>query len=255
MGWHFDLASDIGGRAEQQDRAEVLAAPDHSGGYLVVLADGMGGLQHGAVAAQAVIDTARLEFSRASVSDPKRFLTDLCRTADETIEAAGRQLGATLGSTCALLYVKDAEAYWAHVGDSRLYHFQGSGLLFRTRDHTVAELLSGNHPGGGAVTDLGPEADYLYMSLGGKNPLEPEFGASAVGNDDWFMLCSDGFWGQVDTAEAAQALTAWPWKRKRASDLVSLATGRGGSGGDNVSLALAVWDGTGLTSLWRRLLR
>ena len=59
MTWKFDLATDIGGRAEQQDRLEVLTIPDRQGEYLVVLADGMGGQQQGALAAQTVIDTAR----------------------------------------------------------------------------------------------------------------------------------------------------------------------------------------------------
>jgi PPM family protein phosphatase len=255
MAWRFDLASEIGGRAEQQDRVEVLAAPDRSGEHLVVLADGMGGRQNGAAAAQAVIDTAKREFSHASVTDPKRFLTDLCRKANEAIEAIGRQVGTMPGSTCAVLYVTDAEAYWAHVGDSRLYHFDRNGLLFRTRDHTVAELLNGDNGAGAAARGLDPESDRLYMCLGGKNALDPEFGASAVGTNDWFMLCSDGFWDQVEAAEVANALTAWPWKRKSASDLVSLATQRGGAGGDNVSVALAIYDGSGRTSIWRRLLR
>ena len=254
MAWRFDLASDIGGRAEQQDRVEVLAAPDPSGGYLVVLADGMGGLQHGAAAAQAVIDTAQRELSRTRVSDPKRFLIDLCRTANEAIEAIGRQVGTTPGSTCAVLYVKEAEAYWAHVGDSRLYHFDRNGLLFRTRDHTVAELLNANNAAGAALRGVDPEGDRLCMCLGGKNALEPEFGASAVGKSDWFMLCSDGFWDQVEPEEVAKALTAWPWNRRSTSDLVSLATQRGGAGGDNVSVALAIYDGSGPTSIWRRLL-
>jgi PPM family protein phosphatase len=254
MAWRFDLASEIGGRAEQQDRVEVLTAPDRSGDYLVVLADGMGGRQHGAAAAQAVIDTAKREFSHAPVTDPKRLLADLCSEANEAIEAIGRQMGTTPGSTCAVLYVKDAEAYWAHVGDSRLYHFDRNGLLFRTRDHTVAELLNGDNASGAAPRGLDPEGDRLYMCLGGTNALEPEYGASAVGTNDWFMLCSDGFWDQVEAEEVAKALGAWPWNRRSASDLVSLATQRGGAGGDNVTVALAIYEGPGPRSIWRRLL-
>ncbi len=32
-------------------------------------------------------------------------------------------------------------AYWAHVGDSRVYHFRGRELLERTRDHSHVEFL------------------------------------------------------------------------------------------------------------------
>ena len=54
MKWHIDMASEIGGRAEQQDRAEVFAVPNRPNDYLVVLADGMGGQKDGGIAAQAV---------------------------------------------------------------------------------------------------------------------------------------------------------------------------------------------------------
>lgn len=254
MAWRFDLASEIGGRAEQQDRAEVLAAPNRSGEYLVVLADGMGGQQHGAAAAQAVIDIARREFIDAPVTNPKRFLTDLCRTAHEAIGEIGRRLETSPASTCAVLYVRDAEAYWAHIGDSRLYHFDGDGLLFRTRDHTLAELLQGGAAPGPAADAVASVGHRLYMCLGGKNELEPEFGATAVGRNDWFMLCSDGFWNQVGPEEVARSLTARPAERRSAADFAALATQRGGSGGDNVSLVLAIHESSRPKPVWRRLL-
>ena len=59
--------------------------------HLLVLADGMGGQQHGALAAQTVIDTARNEVVRLSLHEPRQFLTDLCQRAHEAIRALGRR--------------------------------------------------------------------------------------------------------------------------------------------------------------------
>ncbi|MCP4307556.1 MAG: serine/threonine-protein phosphatase, partial [bacterium] len=217
MTWRFELATDIGGRLEQQDRAEVLATRDQSDDHLVVLADGMGGQQHGVVAAQAVIDMAEREFRYAPVTHPTRFLSDLCRKTHEAIADIGRQRQSDPASTCALLYVRGNEAYWVHVGDSRLYHFDGDKLLSRTRDHTVAELLKDNHDPGLTKRFADPADNRLYMCLGGQNDLQPEFGATTVGENDWFMLCSDGFWSQVEAEEIAHALTETA-DRKTAAD-------------------------------------
>ena len=251
MTWQFDLATHIGGRAEQQDRVEVLAVPERPGEHLVILADGMGGQQQGAVAAQTVIDTARLEFPRAAQSDPRQFLTDLCLKAHEAIREIGRQHNTNPASTCTALYVKGEEAYWIHVGDSRLCHFNAERLVLRSRDHTLAELLKGES---GKKVETPRKADNrLYMCLGGHNELEPEYGASAVGDEDWFLLCSDGFWNQVGDDEVAQALINPDAGQATASDLAAMATGRAGAGGDNVSLAVVTTKRSESKKAWWRI--
>ena len=52
----------IGDRKEQQDRVALLTAPRSPGYVMAVLADGMGGLSGGALAAEQVIRTARQAF-------------------------------------------------------------------------------------------------------------------------------------------------------------------------------------------------
>jgi serine/threonine protein phosphatase PrpC len=206
----------------------------------VVLADGMGGQRHGALAAQAVIDTARRGLPGLIDEDPRSALTGFCHAANEAIREIGRRHGSRPGSTCTALYLRRQEAYWVHVGDSRLYHFTGNRLLYRTDDHTLGALLKGSESAGGARRAARARDNRLYMCLGGHNQLEPDFGATAIGRDDWFMLCSDGFWTQVQGEEAARSVAAAPADTGTADSLVALAAQRGGPRGDNVSLALAM---------------
>ncbi|MGB5563997.1 MAG: PP2C family serine/threonine-protein phosphatase [Sedimenticolaceae bacterium] len=240
MTWHFDLATHIGGRTEQQDRVEVLTRPGRADEHLVILADGVGGQPQGASAAQTAIDIARHAFPHMGDTDPRQFLTDFCLEAHAAIRRIGQENDTNPACTCAVLFLKGDEAYWVHAGDSRLYHFESHRLLSRTHDHTVAQLLSDGADGVSKVHRAGSADNRLYMCLGGHNELEPEFGASAVGDDDWFVLCSDGFWSQVTEDEVAQAKTAPSSGKASASDLASMATERGGPGGDNVSLALVM---------------
>ncbi|MCB1801334.1 MAG: serine/threonine-protein phosphatase [Gammaproteobacteria bacterium] len=250
MLWQCDIACAIGGRAEQQDRVESFAVPNRPEDCLVVLADGMGGQRDGGLAAQLVIDTARQAVADTPVEPPQQFLDALCRRADQAIVALGQDRGSQPGSTCVLLYLSGGEAYWAHAGDSRLYHFAGRQQLSCTRDHTFGELRREAAPG---PTAAAADDASLYMCLGGQNPLAPELGASATGRDDWFLLCSDGFWNQVTPAELDVERRDAPTSPSAAEEWVRLAAARGGQRSDNVSVALVTRRRSAIRRLWSRL--
>jgi serine/threonine protein phosphatase PrpC len=248
MPWQFSLASDIGGRSEQQDCLEMLSL-NRGDTHLVVVADGMGGHRDGALAARTVIETARRRFNAGPISDPRAFLQELCLESHQGISKLGRDEPRSPGSTCVVLYLNGTEAYWTHVGDSRLYHFRNGQLLNRTQDHSVAQLMVAQ--GRLTETDAATSAlqNQLYMRLGGNEPPEPDFGASEVEADDMFMLCSDGFWSHVEPQEVVTSLEEYPIDNEGAGHLVDMARERGGSTGDNISLVLVRWTpGRVLTS-------
>jgi serine/threonine protein phosphatase PrpC len=254
MAWHFEVASHIGARPEQQDRAAVLTTPDGSTS-LAVLADGLGGHQDGAAAAQTVLDVARRQLAEAAVHDPQAFLTELCGRAHQAITELGRDRSSNPASTCVLLLVRDNEAYWVHVGDSRLYHFRRAELLSQTTDHSVAAFSCEDRDGRLAAAAAGTADNQLYMCLGGQNALLPEFGAAAVDEGDWFLLCSDGLWSQVAPGEASRTFVESGGDPATAAQLAQLAARRGGSHSDNVSLVLAANYSNSGASRWRQVRR
>ena len=240
MPWQIDKAQHIGGREEQQDRVEVLGSQDDQR-HLLVVADGMGGHQGGGMAAQAVVESATQRFFAGPVSEPQEFLEEICLAAHWAIREITATAERSPGSTCALLYLDGAEAYWAHVGDSRVYHFRGGELMDRTQDHTLVELMVAE----GRVRECDPEAkalqNQLYMRLGGEKPPEPDFEATVVESGDLFLVCSDGFWCQVVGDDLVSGLGGCALEIGEADRLVNRARERGGSGVDNISLVLARW--------------
>ncbi len=254
MPWTFDTAMHIGGRSEQQDRVCVLSADDDR--HLLVVADGMGGHSDGALAAQTAIETAERAFSGPNEKDPQSFLEALCVSAHLAIGDLGGDRGGSPGSTGVFLLLDGSEAWWAHVGDSRLYHFRGGQVLATTVDHSVLQLML-------ASGDRDTEADnstgaaralqnQLYMRLGGDRDPEADVSSSTVVPGDVFLLCSDGFWALVQPEEVVDALAGRSGARSAAQGLVSLAARRGGRHGDNISVVLARW--TGVASSARRIL-
>jgi serine/threonine protein phosphatase PrpC len=238
MAWEVAKADAVGGREEQQDRVEVLAG--RGGRHLLVVADGLGGHKGGALAAQAVIDTARALWP-AQLKAPKppaEFLGALCAEAHRRINALAPDRDETPHSTCVLLHLDDREAHWAHVGDSRLYHFRDHALVERSHDHSVVQMLV--DLGRIAEADMAahPDQNRLTQSLGGSKAPEPSLGSAPVTRGDAYVLCSDGLWESVDTDEMAVALASGALG-VAARRLIARAAERGGPTGDNVSVAVA----------------
>jgi serine/threonine protein phosphatase PrpC len=237
MEWKFSTASDIGGRNEQQDRVEIITSPN-GGSYLVVVADGMGGYKDGAIAAQTVVDTARQFLETECVTDPIESLKKICAQAHQAIVHIGEKEVQPPGSTCVFLYLSDEEACWAHIGDSRLYHFRNGRQLTRTLDHSMVQLLVSQGEMEEAEMATSPLQNQLYMRLGGKQHPNPELGAADVLEGDLFVLCSDGFWESIDSSEVQGVLLKSDLEAT-ADRLVHLAKQRGGSNGDNIAVAMA----------------
>jgi serine/threonine protein phosphatase PrpC len=202
----------------------------------------MGGHRDGALAARTVIETARQNLDTGKLEDPRAFLKSLCLESHEAINDLGGDDERSPGSTCILLYVNGPEAYWAHVGDSRLYHFRKGELLNRTRDHSVAQLMVEQGQLNEDDVACSTLQNQLYMRLGGDKIPQPEFGASTIETDDFFMLCSDGFWAYITPEEVVSTLRDLPPGEDGAARLVAIARERGGGSGDNISLALTRWS-------------
>ena len=227
--------TDIGGRDEQQDRIAVF---ENGGAHLLALADGMGGHEGGALAAQAVIDVARESFVGPLDEDAGKLLELICHGAHERINDLGAKRGIAPHSTCVLLHVTESKATWTHVGDSRLYRFDGGRLVGRTVDHSVVELmrLQGKISEGEMKTHR--DQNRLYEAVGGRKPPEVEIGSGVLSEDAGFVLASDGLWEHVEDAELEALLEAGNLA-SAVSDLVATAKLRGGPECDNISVAAA----------------
>ena len=239
------VATHIGDRQDQQDRVAIITSPRNPGAVLAIVADGMGGRTGGRQAADQVISTAENLFRDMSHRDStlRDLLLHLAAEAHTIIRltalAAEKEPHSTL---CALLIQKQS-AVWAHVGDSRLYHFRGRQLLHRTEDHTYAQQLR----------EEGKIQDAELASVRYKNVLVSALGIDskkpkvAVAEDnglivgDVFLLASDGLWGHFSDDELAEVLVSMP-PRQASEHLVSLARERASGRGDNVSLAIVKLD-------------
>lgn len=173
------------------------------GDYMFAVSDGMGGANAGDFASRVAVDTITrlfpqhyLALNDAQEVDFEALLSQLF----EEIHAQLTHLGFCypelrgMGATLSLAWFRREKLYFAHVGDSRIYHLPADGGIQQLSvDHTHVGWLSRE----GKLTEqqarVHPGRNSLQQVLGGKNQnLSPQFGCFDYSAGDVFLLCSDG---------------------------------------------------------------
>jgi serine/threonine protein phosphatase PrpC len=144
-------------------------------------------------------------------------------------------------TTCVACVIQAGHAYWAHVGDSRLYLFRGGKLVAETRDHSKVQYLvdQGFISAQEAVTH--PERNRIFSCLGGLTEPTVDLGQrTQLEEGDLIVLSTDGFWSTVKKEEIASVLADTP-VLEASPVLMAEAERRGGDEGDNVSAIIVRW--------------
>jgi serine/threonine protein phosphatase PrpC len=230
-----------GSRQNNQDRVHATIG---AGAAMIGVCDGMGGHADGERAAEIVQQTLAKRFSAMSqpLLDPLGFLHGALGLAHERVVAFGAALpvDARPRATCAVCLVQHSSAYWAHVGDSRIYHLRGGRVRERSRDHSHVERLLR----GGVIDEeqvaSHPLRNFVESCLGG-DPILPEMTLSprrALAPQDVLLVCTDGYWSGLDDEAIAAAFAAGPGTlQEMLAGLSQVALRANGATSDNLSAA------------------
>jgi serine/threonine protein phosphatase PrpC len=236
----------IGDREENQDRVAVARGTN---AVLLAAIDGMGGHSDGAKAAAMATETITEAFRRTAqpVFDPQGFLHLTIGRAHSNLVQLGNGLRveARPRATCALCLVQDGTAYFAHVGDSRIYHLRQQRVQERTRDHSHVELLLQE----GLITEEEisdhPMRNFVECCLGGNFALPGMSIGSArrLRPGDVLLVCTDGFWSGLDDADVATFGADDEPVEKGLRRLADRAVKANAPYSDNTSVAALRWLG------------
>jgi serine/threonine protein phosphatase PrpC len=202
---HADLSL-VGDRDDNQDRVAV-AIGDHAA-FLAVI-DGMGGHSDGSRAADTALKSLLESFwaVQQPLFDPLGFLHMSLSKAHDDVVRMGSALSVDSRprATTAVCLIQDGAAFWAHVGDSRVYHLRNGTMLERTRDHSHVELLLRDGKITEAEIQNHPMRNFVECCLGG-DPSIPEMtvsGRKKLAPGDIVLLCTDGIWANLQDSDIA----------------------------------------------------
>lgn len=242
-GYRLTAATGIhkGDRDYQQDQVILLSHARVSGCVLAVVADGMGGRSGGRKASDQVMMTAKQLFERYSpdTDDAGAALMQLVQEAHMVIKLTAISSEEEPHSTVAAFLINaGGDCYWAHSGDSRIYHYHGRKFIKRTLDHSYVQNLVNL----GEITEEQaknhPKSNVLLGCLGTENdpPVAVHF-IPQLHADDILLACSDGLWHYFTSPEIGTILDRLS-AREASEFLIEKARSRAQGGGDNLSLVI-----------------
>ena len=200
----------------------------------------MGGYAAGEVASAMLVDAFRGMFSDAVHEHGETVLLRAIQAANSKIlhAAASNEARKGMGTTVVALQHTETTAYWAHVGDSRLYLLRAGALKLLTRDHSFVQDLVEQ----GTITEeearQHPKKNLLTRAVGVAENLIVDTGTSTIKAGDIFLLCSDGLTNMV--GETAICETLQGESSDKAQHLVNLALLAGGL--DNITAIVVECD-------------
>ena len=241
---------------------------DHSSlgdvlGFMLLVADGMGGHAAGENASRAVAETM-FEYTRGTIPCfyrlPVLHPEDLRKELVCALEKCGERLRSDvevyperkgMGTTLTLAYLIWPELYVMHVGDSRCYLLRDGELTQITKDHTYAQqfidegLMS-------AEQARGSTWDNTLWNVVGSGEQHPtaELHRLTLESGDRLLLCSDGLTKHVPQAAIKERLLSHNSAAECCAELIRHANQGGGT--DNITAVVArirSEDGAGETSI------
>lgn len=208
-------------------------------GILTIVADGMGGHASGEVASQMAVDL----ISELYYADKKHSAPEALRNA---IEQASHRIYETsltdekmfgMGTTVIALVLLNDTAFWAHVGDSRLYRLHNQTMEMMTLDHSqVMEMVkygiismeeARNHD----------DKNVILRAVGTQPTVEVELSKSfPVETGDQFLLCSDGLCDMIEDENIRQIWSSAKDLHAAGEQLINRAKENGGH--DNITVGI-----------------
>lgn len=220
-------------------------------GWLLMVADGMGGHAGGERASTLAIEylTQRLltnihwmvQINRDEETEFIASLSALLRDAHHQIQSESSRDDSLsgMGTTLTMAYLTANRLYVIHAGDSRCYRIRDGQVLQITTDHTMARRLV--ESGGMAPEEEANSrwSNVLWNVLGGRNPdgIKVDVHQVDLSGGDWVLLCSDGLHRYLTAPQILAVLADRPTAQQACQQLVELAKRAGGE--DNITAVIA----------------
>lgn len=216
-------------------------------GALLVVCDGMGGMNAGEVASDVAVKTIKEWFTTdkltdAAIAAPCKYIASAIVAADAAIKAHSKTNPDTegMGSTIVLAWLLEQKVYVGWCGDSRCYRFNPAyGLERLSHDHSyVQELVDA----GKLTEELAfdhPNNNIITRSLGDpRGAAQPDTKEFDLYNQDIILLCSDGLCGTLRDNEIAELILQHQTSMQECRDALWDADEAAGWT-DNTTIALA----------------
>jgi len=212
---------------------------------LFIIADGMGGHQHGEVAsgvairamASYVIHKLFVPMYSLNRETPDESLQEILQAGVLEAHQAILKEATGGGTTLTTALIVGSQLMISHVGDSRAYAIHPDGRIHViTRDHSLVKRLEELGQITSSEAAVHPQRNVLYRALGQGEPFEPDVTTYPLPHNGHVLLCSDGLWGVISEKDIIETIRSSTSLQQACHQMVEIANNAGGP--DNISVIL-----------------
>lgn len=227
-------ATNVGKVRKNNEDSLLVTEPE-----IFIVADGMGGQAAGEVASKILVDTAKDFLPKIPEPLNEDILTKSIMKANAEVLRLARENRnyRGMGTTATILHIYKNRAYWAHIGDSRLYRVRNNVIEQITEDHSYVESLVKRGEITPAEARVHPMKNILTQAVGADDDISVDTGNLRLDTEDIFLLCTDGLTNMVSDEDIFKILST---SKNPADDLVQAALDNGGN--DNISVIVVDID-------------
>lgn len=187
------------GRDEDGNQDALLEPLLAGNAYWMAIADGVGGRPGGGVASAIAIATI-LDLVKSDTQVGMPCIFDAIRQAfSEKEESFIRLRG--MATTLSIINIEGDSASVGHVGDSRVYHLRGQGIVTRTKDQTELQDLIDRGIINKRQSKRYRRKNVITNFLSSQVISDPYFADFDVQTGDRILLVTDGVYEMLSRQE------------------------------------------------------
>ncbi len=210
----------------------VFVVADGAGGHAA--GDVASGLAVRAIAREAFDNLLSRQFDEPPANlDVPGWLRSAIQAANEAVHRQRSVTHTDMGTVIVVAVLLNAEAHIAHVGDSRAYLINASGINQITIDHSLVQRLIDTGQITAAEARTHENRNVIYKMIGDRPKVDPDLKRVPLAPGDRLLLCSDGLSGYVEDAAIHDIVMSATSPQDACQRLIDAANRAGGP--DNIT--------------------
>lgn len=229
------------GKVREKNQDQAATAINLKDQVLGVVCDGMGGHKAGEIASHVVEEHVLTCFKAnppfLDDEEVENWLMDTILEAHQIVKRMANMQEDTkgMGTTVAISVVNGNDAFFAHVGDSRIYVYDNKEIVQMTRDHTLVNELIAR----GAISEEEGkhhrQKNVLMQAIGVEMDIVPSITKVEL-NGRNILICSDGLFNSLEDNQILEVLNKDMNIKNKVEFLIEQANVHGGH--DNIAVVL-----------------
>ena len=237
---NFGACSDVGlVRRENEDSFYIPSEGDNL--KLFLMADGVGGQNHGKLASMMTIDDIVKFFikNENEYPDKKELMAEAIKFANENVRsfAAKKREFEGMGTTLVSALIEDNEVVLASAGDSRCYMIRNGIISQLTVDNSYVQYLLEKGAISANEAKNHPQRNLITKAIGLEDSIDAEIEQVEICSGDILLLCTDGLTTMLSDEEILHIILKKNGNMQELAEaLVDQAKENGGT--DNITAIL-----------------